>query len=451
MNRLLQTNFVTYYGNFFVLLVLCGYYSLATLDDFHPVSSAAAQQLARFVADNDPNAGVLVVTPRGAQNAAFAEAIQAELQVRGTRLLGTVQGGPRDAAARLRELGARGIQVDFIATQFAAARWPIMTRPKLAELAREFPALASARVIKPASYRWPTFLTAGNLRSIVNNIAIVAIIAIGMTMVIITAGIDLSVGSLIALAGVVVSVCVQRLSGDGEPSAAALLIGSLVAIGLCGLFGLFSGIMVTAFDIPAFIVTLALMQIARGVAFKLAGGPTPVEIGSDRFHWIGGGDLWGIPIPVVIMAVLYLVAHLLMAHTALGRYIYAVGGNPEAARLSGVPVKRILLFTYVICGGLAGLAGVIDASLFRVGRATAGTGYELQIIAAVVVGGTSLAGGEGKVLGTLIGALILSVIQNGMKLTNIDAFTQMIVFGALILVAVLLDRLKEKGRSSLAS
>ena len=313
------------------------------------------------------------------------------------------------------------------------------------------PSLAPARVIKPASYRWPTFLTAGNLRSIVNNIAIVAMIAIGMTMVIITAGIDLSVGSLIALSSVVVAVCVQRLAGDAEPSVPTLLLGSLVAIGICGLFGLFSGIMVTAFDIPAFIVTLALMQIARGVAFKLAGGPTPVEIALDRFHWIGGGDLWAVPIPVIMMAVLYLVAHLVMAHTALGRYIYAVGGNAEAARLSGVPVKRILLFTYVICGGLAGLAGVIDAALFRVGRATAGTGYELQIIAAVVVGGTSLAGGEGKVLGTLIGALILSVIQNGMKLTNIDAFTQMIVFGALILVAVLLDRLKEKGRSSLSS
>ena len=445
MQKLLQSSFVTYYGNLFVLLLLCGYYSFATLSEFQPVNRAAGQQLAEFIIDNHATAKVLIIVPLGEQNLVFSDAIEMRLRSAGVVVLDRIQGGPREAESKLRDLGEQQTQLDFVATQVAASRWPILNSARLQQLANEFPSLKSVRVIKPSSYRWPTFLTAGNLRAIVNNISIVAIIAIGMTMVIITAGIDLSVGSLIALSGVVVAVAVRHLSGGDDPTVIGLLLGSLLAVGLCGLFGLFSGMMVTVFDIPAFIVTLALMQIARGMAFLVAGGPTPIEIDSDQFHWFGGGNLWAIPIPVLVMTALYLLAHFVMAHTALGRYIYAVGGNPEAARLSGVPVKRVLLFTYVVCGALAGLAGVIDASLFRVGRATAGTGYELQIIAAVVVGGTSLSGGEGKVLGTLIGALILSVIQNGMNLTNIDSYTQMVVFGSLILAAVLLDRLKTRG------
>ena len=209
------------------------------------------------------------------------------------------------------------------------------------------------------------------------------------------------------------------------------------------MIGLFTGVMVTTFRIPAFIVTLALMQVARGLAYKVAGGPAPIRIESELFHrFSAGSGLWGIPNPVTVMLTLYAAAYLLMSRTALGRYIYAVGGNAEAARLSGVPVQRVLLFAYVMCGALAGFGGVMDASLFRSARATGALGYELQIIAAVVVGGTSLAGGEGRVLGTLIGALILGVIQNGMSLTKVDPYTQMVVFGVLILGAVLLDKLK---------
>jgi ribose transport system permease protein len=210
------------------------------------------------------------------------------------------------------------------------------------------------------------------------------------------------------------------------------------------MIGLFTGVMVTTFRIPAFIVTLALMQVARGLAYLVAGGPAPIRIESELFHRFSAGTLLGIPNPVILMLALYASAHVLMSRTALGRYIYAVGGNTEAARLSGVPVQRVLLFAYVLCGALAGLGGVMDASLFRSARATGALGYELQIIAAVVVGGTSLAGGEGRVLGTLIGALILGVIQNGMSLTKVDPYTQMVVFGVLILGAVLLDKLKSR-------
>ena len=223
-----------------------------------------------------------------------------------------------------------------------------------------------------------------------------------------------------------------------------LAFACFAAVLLSAAIGLMTGLMVTAFDIPAFIVTLAVMRIARGLAYKVADGPSPIGIESAAFHSLSAGTLLGIPNPVILMVVLYLLAYVLMSHTALGRYIYAVGGNPEAARLSGVPVKRVLLFVYAICGALAGLGGVMEASLFSVGNPNSGVGYELQIIAAVVVGGTSLMGGKGKVLGTLIGALILAVISNGMYLTKVDSYTQMIVFGTLILIAVLLDQLKTK-------
>lgn len=445
MRRFLESKLVTYYGNVFALLLLCAYYSAVTIQEQNPVSPRVGRQLARYVIDNAPDAGVVVVAPSGEQNTGFTTAIIIELGSGGVYPLVVVNGTPADAARALRELGEQGTRVDFVITQYASARWPILTDNGRAKLGEQFPSLNDMRVIKPSSYSWPTFLLPGNLRTVFNTTATTAIVAIGMTMVIITAGIDLSVGSLLALSGVAMAVAAQKLSGDADPTVAHVMMGVCLAVGLCALIGLFSGVMVTAFDIPAFIVTLAVMQIARGLAFTTAGGPTPVKISSDAFHSLGGGEILGIPNPVIVMGVLYLMAHVLMSHTALGRYIYAVGGNAEAARLSGVPVKRVLLFTYLTCGALAGIGGVLDASLFSVGSANAGTGAELQIIAAVVVGGTSLAGGEGKVLGTLIGALILSVIRNGMNLTNVDSYTQMIVFGALIVIAVFLDRMKARG------
>ncbi|MCA9144111.1 MAG: ABC transporter permease [Planctomycetaceae bacterium] len=436
--------FVSQYGVVFVLVLLCAYYSFATLNPQQPSDAATGRNLAEFISKQHPTASVLIVVRDSDDDRAYAASIQQTLEAANIKPLDVVAGEPRDIVGELRRLGTAGTKLDIIATQHASAQWAVLGETKLKELAAEFPSLSNVQVLKPSSYTWPTFLTRGNLLSIGNQVAVTAIIAIAMTMVIITAGIDLSVGSLMALSGVLAAWTIHRMAGDGDPGMMTLAFACSAAVLLSALIGLLTGVMVTAFDIPAFIVTLAVMRIARGMAYKVADGPSPIGIESEAFHSLSAGTMFGIPNPVILMVVLYVFSYILMSHTALGRYIYAVGGNPEAARLSGVPVKRVLLFVYAICGALAGLGGVMEASLFSVGNPNSGVGYELQIIAAVVVGGTSLMGGKGKVLGTLIGALILAVISNGMYLTKVDSYTQMIVFGTLILIAVLLDQLKSK-------
>jgi ribose transport system permease protein len=202
--------------------------------------------------------------------------------------------------------------------------------------------------------------------------------------------------------------------------------------------------MITRFDIPPFIVTLAMMLVGSGLAYILAKGQSVYQI-PDSFVWLGrGADLFNLPNAVVLMLVLYALAHLLMSRMKLGRYIYAVGGNREAARLSGVPVRRVLMFAYVAGALLAGVGGVIIASQLKSGSPTYGNMYELYVIAAVVVGGTSLSGGEGKMFGTLIGAFTIAVIQNGMNLTNVESYTQKVVLGLVILGAVLLDKMRRR-------
>jgi len=213
---------------------------------------------------------------------------------------------------------------------------------------------------------------------------------------------------------------------------------------LCGLVGFFSGGMVTLCDIPPFIVTLAMMLVASGLAYLLAQGQSIYQA-PDSFVWLGrGANFLGIPNAVLLMLALYAAAHVLMSRMKLGRYIYAVGGNREAARLSGVPVHGVLLFAYAASGVLAGLGGVVTASQLKSGSPTYGAMYELYVIAAVVVGGTSLSGGEGKMLGTLIGAFTIAVIQNGMNLTNVESYTQKVVLGLVILAAVVLDTLRHR-------
>jgi len=436
--------FISNYGMLFVLLLLCAYFSAMTISEQHPVNAAAARKIATFVGERHRGAQVLIVVPAGSQNLIFAEEARRQLLDRGVRVIDLVAGRPADAARELRRIGAEGARVDFVVTQYAASEWQVLTAAGRAELAREFPSLAPMEVIKPASYVWPTFLMPSHLLTVANQTALVAIVAIGMTMVIIAGGIDLSVGSLIALSGVITAVSIRKLGGEGEVSLLAFVPGGVLAIVVSAALGSLSGVIVTRFEVPAFIVTLAVMQIARGAAYKVAGSPDPVRIESEAFHDLSAGSLLGVPHPVIVMVVLYALAHFVMSRTTLGRYLYAVGGNPEAARLSGVPVKAVIVFAYAMCALLAGLGGVLDASLFRSARASGALGWELQIIAAVVVGGTSLAGGEGKVLGTLIGALILGVIQDGMSLTNVDPYTQLIVFGGLIIVAVLLDKLKTR-------
>jgi ribose transport system permease protein len=223
-----------------------------------------------------------------------------------------------------------------------------------------------------------------------------------------------------------------------------MLAGAAAAVALCGLVGLLSGVMVTAFGMPPFIVTLATMSIARGLAQILSRGQSIYQVPED-FSWLATGNSLGVPNEVVVMVVLYLIAHFVMTRTTFGRWVYAVGGNREAARLSGVPVFAVLLLVYVLSGALAGVGGVMEASRLGSGSPLYGNMYELYVITAVVVGGTSLAGGEGKIFGTLIGALTIAVIRNGMNLMNIESYTQGVVMGVLILAAVLIDAGKRKG------
>ena len=263
-----------------------------------------------------------------------------------------------------------------------------------------------------------------------------------MTIVIITGGIDLSVGSVIALSAALAAKFIRDVAGGVDASALGMIGACVAAMTICGLIGAFSGAMITRFGVPPFIVTLAMMLVASGLAYLIAQGQSIYKI-PDSFIWLGrDADLFGLPNAVVLMLLLYALAHLLMSQLRLGRYIYAVGGNREAARLSGVPVERVLMFVYSASAILAALGGVIMASQLKSGSPTYGNMYELYVIAAAVVGGAALSGGQGKMLGTLTGAFTIAVIQNGMNLTSIESYTQKVVLGLVILGAVLIDRMR---------
>ncbi len=429
------------YGMFLVLVLLAAFFSVATWNEQHPQGAEAARQLAQRIVDRpEPPRRVLVLAQTGGQARRFVEALEKLLAAEGVDVAAARSGSPAELRRVLEEAAAAGRPIDVIAATREVARWPI-----LENVSERFQLAGQAAVIWPRSYYLPDFLKLSNLMAIADRIVVIALIAIGMTMVIITAGIDLSVGSLIAFSAVLATLLMRDYAGAREAAPLAVVLCCLAAIAACALIGVFSGAMVTFFSIPPFIVTLAMMLVARGLAFTLDGGKTIYQV-PENFIWLGrGADLFGIPNTVVLMAVLYLAAYVLMSRTVLGRYIYAVGGNPEAARLSGVPVRRVLLFVYGTCAALAGLGGIVQASQLRSGAPTYGMMYELYVIAAVVVGGTSLAGGHGKVIGTLIGAFIIAVIQNGMNLTGVEPYTQNVVLGLLILAAVLLDMLKRKG------
>lgn len=276
----------------------------------------------------------------------------------------------------------------------------------------------------------PHFLTISNLLNVAQQTTIVAIIAVGMTFVIITAGIDLSVGSMLAFSGVVMATLLVR----GVPLPVALLVA--IGTGLIG--GALNGLLITIGRLPPFIATLGMMSIARGAALVFTEG-RPVSGFSDGFRKIAVGEVLGIPAPIIIMLVIYAMAHFVLTRTKLGRYTYAIGGNEEAAILSGVNVRLYKTLVYALCGALSGLAAIILTARLNSAQPIAGMMYELDAIAATVIGGTSLTGGEGTVIGTLIGALIIGVLRNGLNLLDISSFVQQIVIGAVIVIAVLLD------------
>jgi ribose/xylose/arabinose/galactoside ABC-type transport system permease subunit len=441
--RRLGSHLLADYGMVFVLVLLGAFYSAATWAPQDPNGALGARRLAAEIqARFKPGARVLVVAGGGREDREFAEALGRRLADAGLPPVATVAGEPREAKKALERLAAAGEGLDVIAGNKASAAWLLLSPDRLSA---DFPSLAGAAVVRPASYGWPNFLKRDNLMNVANQIAVIAILAVGMTLVIVTGGIDLSVGSLIALAAVVATRLVRDLAGGEQAGALGMVLACLAAMLACAAVGLFSGLMVTAFSIPPFIVTLGMMLVASGLAFILAAGQSIYQV-PESFVWLGrGASVPGLPNCVVLMLLLYAAAHVLMTHTALGRYVYAIGGNAEAAWLSGVPVSGVLLFTYALSGALAGLGGIVMASQLRSGAPTYGQMYELYAIAAVVVGGTSLQGGDGRVLGTLVGAFIIAVIQNGMNLTGVESYTQKVVLGLVILGAVLLDMMKRRG------
>jgi ribose transport system permease protein len=281
----------------------------------------------------------------------------------------------------------------------------------------------------------PNFATVSNLLNIARSISINAILAAGLTLVILAAGIDLSVGSILAVAGV---ASVLAASG-GLPAPVAVVVGVLAGC----LAGLVNGALTAYLGLAAFIVTLGTMTALRGLAYTMTDGQ-PIVSNTLSFRDIGNGYVAGLPVPVVVMAVVYLVIWFLLERTRFGRQVYAVGGNAEAARLAGIDVKKVTTAVYVIAGACAGLAGVIFAARVVSAQPTAGTGYELDAIAAVVLGGTSLAGGRGRLYGTLVGSVILGVLSTGLILLNVQFFTQLLIKGGVIILAVTIDGLKQR-------
>lgn len=439
MKKFNTIQFLFDYGTLLVLALLCAWFSYVTIEEQSPTSTAAAERLAKRVGSELPaEANVLVLVRQGGEGESFANTLTEQLGQAGVSVGSTTVGQPADARKALTEFASTGSELAGIIADKHMANF---ASANLDRLGQTHPGLAKAKIYQPESYRWPNFLKRENLLNIMKQISVVAIIAIGMTMVIITAGIDLSVGSLIAFSGVITALAIQSIGGDA-PTTSHLWLGALAGILVCGLAGLFTGGLVTLFGIPAFIATLGIMFIAKGLAFIFSDS-APVPVANEAFGWIGRGrDFFGLPNSVILMLILFAIAHVVMTRTSIGRYIYAVGGNPEAARLSGVPVKWVLVFVYTLTGLLAGLGGVMEASLHITGDPKSGDLVELKVIAAVVVGGTSLAGGQGRIMGTLIGAFIIAVINNGMNLTGVESHMQKVIYGAVILIAVLIDRLK---------
>ena len=424
------------YGMIVVLLALCALFSVLTLKQQELDGKEALAELTAAVQDRvQKSDAILAVGAARQATAQLAQDVGEALQQLGYTDTRIVVGTPRDLRLAMDKLTAEGKPCAAIVTGQKVANWRVIE-----QLSEKYPTSPDIQVLIPTTHLWPDFLKRSNLLAIVDRIVVIAVIAIGMTMVIVTGGIDLSVGSLIALSAVIATLVMKKLGGPTAPDW-AVGVGFLVGALSCGLVGGLGGFIVARFKVAPFITTLGIMMMASGMAFLLTGGFSIYQV-PPALPWLGQGRTAGIPHTVILLVVLYVTAHIFMSHTRLGRYIYAVGGNEEAARLSGVPVGMVIVFVYVVSGLAAGLGGCIQASQINTGTPNMGTMYELFVIAAVVVGGTSLSGGSGRVLGTLIGALIISVIQNGMNLLGMESYTQKVVLGGVILIGVLLDKLR---------
>lgn len=285
----------------------------------------------------------------------------------------------------------------------------------------------------------PRFFTTSNVINVLRQISINAIIAFGMTLVILTGGIDLSVGAVVALTGTIVALVMSYTNNI------ALAIVSAIVIGL--IVGLFNGFMVSRTGIPPFVVTLCSLTICRGTAYIFTDGK-PIRIDNPNFANIGNGRIWGLPVPVLIMLGCFIVCVILLNKTKFGRYVYALGGSPEAARYSGIKVAVVETKVYILSGILTAITGVIMSARLRSGQPTSGEGYELDAIAAVVIGGTSMKGGLGALGGTILGALVIGILSNGLNLLKAQYYLQVIMKGVVILLAVYIDLTRNRMKNA---
>ena len=308
--------------------------------------------------------------------------------------------------------------------------------------------LIFAVMVVAASIMSPAFLSSINLINIVRQMSVVGLIALGVTGVIVSAGIDLSSGSVVGLTAVVAASLAQdpEYSTPFYPGVhVPLIVAVLAACAVGALVGLINGSLVAKTRIPPFIATLGTFTAIRGLALLYTGG-RPISDLTDSYNFIGQGAVLGVPVPIIILVIMAVVTHILYAHTKFGKYIYAIGGNEQAARVSGIDAEKYKMLIYVYASFLAGLAGVVVSSRIGSGQPGLGVGYELDAIAAAVIGGTSLsAGGIGTVAGTIVGALIIGVLNNILDLMNVSAYWQQIIKGCIIVGAVIIDQLKHRG------
>jgi ribose transport system permease protein len=308
-----------------------------------------------------------------------------------------------------------------------------MTQQQKALLQKLGPFIALLVVTAGLAVMSPDFLTVANLLNVMRQVSINALIAFGMTLVILLGGIDLSVGSILALSSVFTATLISR---GTDP-----VVATLVGIASGAVMGAANGLVIAKGKVAPFIATLGTMTILRGLALVVSNGSPVTGINSDFFTMLGGGYVANlIPIPVIWMALMFAVIWFVLKKTVFGRHVYAVGGNEEASRLSGVSVDRVKIWVYTLSGAMSAMAGIILTSRLNSAQPTAGAGYELDAIAAVVLGGTSLTGGRGWIFGTLVGALLIGVLNNGLNLLGVSSFYQQVIKGVVILLAVLIDR-----------
>jgi ribose transport system permease protein len=326
----------------------------------------------------------------------------------------------------------------------ATVRLPEGIRDRLQDVVSQLAAAGGLIIVFVAlSIASPYFLTSNNLFNIGVQVSVVAIIAVGQTLVILTAGIDLSVGSVAGLGGILGSMAIAKA---GLPIIPGVMIGVLAGAAV----GLVNGLLVTQLRLPPFIATLGMLGVARGLTF-IVGGENAVYGLPSGFRTLGEGQIGPVPLPLVYLAVIAGAGYVILSRTKLGRYAYAIGSNREAARLSGISINRYLISVYVICAGLAGFGGMIAASLVQSGQPNYGVGLELNVIAACVIGGTSLFGGVGTIGGTLIGAFLMAVITNGAVLLNITQYYQQVIIGVIIWSAVWWDQVRRRRLASAAA